>query len=121
MSLAWVAGSVRAKALARRRLGRTAIRELAASSTTESALHMLTGSAYGRDVRPGLTVEQAQHAVRAALLWQLRVLAGWQPRAGAELVRRLAAWYEIANVEEQFRRFAGAPAEPAYELGALAT
>ena len=121
MSLAWVAGSVRAKALARRRLGRTAIRELAASSATESALHMLTGSAYGRDVRPGLTVEQAQHAVRAALLWQLRVLAGWQPRAGAELVRRLAAWYEIANVEEQFRRFAGEPAEPAYELGALAT
>ena len=92
MSLAWVAGSVRAKALARRRLGSTVIRELAASSTTESALHMLTGSAYGRDVRPGLTVEQAQHAVRAALLWQLRVLAGWQPRAGAELVRRLAAW-----------------------------
>ena len=121
MSLAWVAGSVRAKALARRRLGRTAIRELAACSTTESALHMLTGTAYGRDVRPGLTVEQAQHAVRAALLWQLRVLAGWQPRAGAELVRRLAAWYEIANVEEQFRRFAGEPAEPAYELGALAT
>ena len=120
MSLAWVAGSVRAKALARRRLGRTAIRELAASST-ESALQMLTGSAYGRDVRPGLTVEQAQHAVRGALLWQLRVLAGWQPRAGAELVRRLAAWYEIANVEEQFRRFAGEPAEPAYELGALAT
>lgn len=121
MSAGWVAGSVRAKAMARRRLGRAATRELAASSTTESALHMLAGSAYGRDVRPGLTVEQAQHGVRAALLWQLRVLAGWQPRAGAELVRRLAAWYEIANVEEQFRRFAGEPADPAYELGALAT
>jgi hypothetical protein len=68
-----------------------------------------------------MTVEQAQHAVRAALLWHLRVLAGWQPRSGAELVRRLTAWYEIANIEEQFRRFAGEAAEPAYELGALAT
>jgi hypothetical protein len=107
--------------MARRRLGRTAIRELAAGSSTELALHALTESAYGHDVRPGLTVAQAQHAVRATLLWHLRVLAGWQPRDGAELVRRLAAWYEIANVEEQFRRFAGEPAEPAYELGALAT
>jgi hypothetical protein len=121
MSTAWVAGSVRAKAMARRRLGPTAIRELAASSTTELALHMLTESAYGHDARPGLTVAEAQHAVRAALLWHLRVLAGWHPRAGAELVRRLAAWYEIANVEEQFRRFAGQPAEPAYDLGALGT
>ena len=65
-----------------------------------------------------MTMGQAQHAVRAALLWQLRVLAGWQPRAGAELVRGLAAWYEIANVEEQLRSFANEPAEPAYELGA---
>jgi hypothetical protein len=121
MTFAWVAGSVRAKAMARRLLGRTAIRELATSSAAELALHQLTETAYGHDVRPGLTVEQAQHAVRAALLWQLRVLAGWQPPTGAELVRRLAAWYEIANVEEQFRRFAGEPAEPAYQLGALAT
>jgi hypothetical protein len=121
MSFAWVAGSVRAKAMARRRMGRAATRELAASPTTELALQVLTETAYGHDVRPGLTVAQAQHAVRASLLWQLRVLAGWQPRTGAELVRRLAAWYEIANVEEQFRRFAGEPAEPAYELGALAT
>jgi hypothetical protein len=66
-------------------------------------------------------VAQAQHAVRAALLWHLRVLAGWQPPAGAELVRRLAAWYEIANVAEQYRHFAGQPVEPAYELGALST
>jgi hypothetical protein len=121
VSVAWVAGSVRAKAMARRRLGSTTTRELAASSTTELALHKLTESAYGHDVRPGLTVQQAQHAVRAALLWQLRVLAGWQPRTGAETVRRLAAWYEIANVEEKYRRFAGEPVEPAYQLGALAT
>jgi hypothetical protein len=120
MTLAWVAGSVRAKVMAQRRLGRSFTRELV-SSSTELALHALTDSAYGHDVRPGLTVAQAQHAVRASLLWQLRVLAGWQPRAGGELVRRLAAWYEIANVEEQFRRFADQPAEPPYELGALAT
>jgi hypothetical protein len=121
VSLAWVAGTVRARAMAQHRLGRAATRELAACSTLDQALHKLTGSAYGHDVRPGLTMVQAQHAVRAALLWQLRVLAGWQPRAGAELIRRLAAWYEIANVEEQLRKFAGEPAEPAYELGALAT
>lgn len=121
MSLAWVAGTVRARAIVQRRLGRAATRELAACSTLEQALHELTVSAYGHDVRPGLTMGQAQHAVRAALLWQLRVLAGWQPRAGAELVRGLAAWYEIANVEEQLRSFANEPAEPAYELGALAT
>jgi hypothetical protein len=106
--------------MARRRLGGSAARELARSST-ELALHALAESAYGQDVRPGLTVTQAQHAVRAALLWQLRVLAGWQPRRGAELIRRLAAWYEIANVEEHFRRFADQLTEPAYDLGALAT
>jgi hypothetical protein len=121
MSAEWVAGSVRAKSIARHRLGSAATRELAGKSTTELALHVLIETPYGHNIRPGQTVAQAQHAVRAALLWHLRVLAGWQPRAGAELVRRLAAWYEIANVEEQFRRFADEPAEPAYELHALGT
>jgi hypothetical protein len=87
MSAEWVAGSVRAKSIARHRLGSAATRELAGKSTTELALHVLIETPYGHNIRPGQTVAQAQHAVRAALLWHLRVLAGWQPRAGAELNR----------------------------------
>ena len=50
-------------------------------------------------------------------LWNLRVLAGWLPRDGVVLLRTLAAWFELANVDEML----AAGNAPAFDLGALET
>ena len=49
------------------------------------------------------------------------MLAGWQPREGAQALRSLAAGFEAANIAAHARLLAGAPAEPMFALGALAT
>jgi hypothetical protein len=121
VSAGWVAGSVRARALVRRGLGPRRARLLAGSGSLREALTVLAGTSYGRDVRPGQTLAAAQHAAAATFLWHLRVLAGWLPRDGLELVRAAAAWYEIANVDELLEELSGRPREPAFALGALAT
>jgi hypothetical protein len=125
MTAGWVAGSVRARALARRRLGRSAARDLAASPSLDAALAALAATPYGHAVQPGQRLAAAQGAVAATLLWHLRVLAGWLPRQGAEAVRRCAGWFEIANVDELLARWrdgaAEAPAQAPFHLGALAT
>jgi hypothetical protein len=99
--------------LARRRLGRSGVRALATSGSLDAALESLTRSPYGRAVRPDLPLVEAQHGVGATLLWHLRVLAGWQPAEGAQMIRALAGWFEIANVEDRAGR--SAP----YRLGRL--
>ena len=106
MSAGWVAGTVRARAMARRRLGPAGARALAAAPSLDDALATLAAtSPYGHDVRTGTRPSpQAQRAVADTLLWDLRVLAGWLPRAGAERLRVLAGWFEIANVERAAAR-----------------
>jgi hypothetical protein len=121
MSAGWVAGSVRAKALAQRRLGAGAARALAASSSLEVALAALAATPYRQEVRPGQGLAEAQRAVAATLLWHLRVLAGWLPREGADMLRLLAGWFEIANVDEVLHRLSGGAGEEPFRLGALAT
>lgn len=117
----WVAGTVRARALARRRLGAVAVRGLAASPTLTEALETLTGTPYGHDVQPGQTLAQAQHATSETLVWNLRVLAGWLPLAGVNALRAVASWFETLNVQAHLAELDGAPAVPPYRLGALAT
>ena len=57
----------------------------------------------------------------ATFLWNLRVLAGWTGPDGARVLRLLAGWAEIANVDALLRRFAGEPdVVPPYRLGSLA-
>jgi hypothetical protein len=121
MSAAWVAGSVRARALARRRIGAVAARRLAESGSLEDALRLLAPTGYGREIRSGQTLAQAQHGVAAAILWDLRVLAGWLPQGGLPLLRTLAAWFEIANVDELLAGLGGRPPGDLFTLGALAT
>jgi hypothetical protein len=106
----WVAGAVRAKALAGRRIGRAAARGVAASPTLDAAVLALVGTSYGRGVQVGDDLGHAQHGVWATLLWHLRVAAGWQPAAGAAMARVLAAGFQIANATDGGR----------YELGGLA-
>jgi hypothetical protein len=121
MSTAWVAGVVRARALAERRLGAGGARALAASPGLPVALQTLEATPYGHDVHVGQSLAEAQHAVGASLLWNMRVLAGWLPRAGADLVRLLAAGFEVANLDEHLARLHGEPAGPTYALGTLDT
>jgi hypothetical protein len=121
MSTAWVAGTVRARALARRRLGAGAARALAACPSLGDALAALAATPYRREVQQGQGLAEAQRAVSGTLLWHLRVLAGWLPRRGTQMLRVLAGWFEIANVDELLHRLAGGAAEEPFQLGALAT
>lgn len=121
MSTRWVAGVVRAKALAGRRLGAGGSRALATSHDLPEALRALHGTPYGHDVRPGTDLAAAQHAVGASLLWNARVLAGWLPREGADVVRLFAAGFEVANLDEHLARLAGEPTGPTYLLGSMET
>ncbi len=103
-------------------MGPAGARSLAASHDLGAALAVLAGGPYGKYVQPGQTVIQAQRAVAATLLWHCRVLAGWLPREGAQAVRVLAGWFEIANVDGLLEGFAGGAAGPSpYQLGSLAT
>lgn len=121
MKAGWVAASVRARALAQRRIGSVGARELAACAGLAPALEILADSPYGRDVHRGQTLPGAQHAVAETLVWHLRVLAGWLPRGDARMLRVLAAGFEVANVDERLREIRGEVAEPAFRLGGLST
>jgi hypothetical protein len=96
------------------------VRALATSGSLSAAVESLAGSPYGRDVRPDSSLARAQRETGAALLWHLRVLAGWQPAAGSEAVRTLAGWFEIANVDDLLRALAGGDRPEPYRLGRLA-
>jgi hypothetical protein len=124
MSAGWVAGGVRAGGMARRRLGAAAIRALADSASLADAVEVLARSPYGAEVRPGDDLASAQRGVAVTVLWNLRILAGWLPAKGAQMLRFLAARFEIANIEERLRGFAANPEDlgvPPFVLGRLAT
>jgi len=121
MSTPWVAGVVRARAMAERRVGAGGARALARSPTLAAAVTTLHGTPYGHDVQLGMSLAQAQHAVSASVLWNVRVLAGWLPRGSVQVVRVLAAGFEVANVDEHLARLHGEPTEPGYTLGSLET
>jgi len=115
-----VAGGVRGRLLTRRRLGAAGARRIAASGGTAAAIGLLASSPYGRDLHDGLSSDEARRAVGAVCLWHLRVLAGWLPPSGSELVRVFAAPFELANIADRLAGFAGAAVPPPYPLGGLA-
>lgn len=121
MSAGWVGASVRARAMSRRRIGIAGARSLAACTSLEEALEVLRDSPYAHDARIGQDLGQAQWAVASTLLWHTRILAGWVPRGDSRQLRILAGGFEVANVDERLRELAGAPAEPPFRLGSLAT
>ena len=120
MSAGWVAGSVRARAMARRRMGLEATRRLASCDSLSDALRMLADTRYGANIRPEQSLAVAQREIVGTLLWDLRVLAGWLPMEGVRLLRTLGAWFEVANVDELLQVIAGL-ADPEFRLGTLAT
>ncbi len=121
MSAGWVAVGVRARGITRRCLSPELVREVAASSTLESAIDALGSTQYGQELRVDQRLEQAQRSVTATLLWNTRVLAGWAPRRGVTMLRALLGAYEISNVIGHLQRLAGMEAPAAHQLGALAT
>ena len=121
MTTAWVAAAVRSRAMSRRRLGAGEARAIAARRTAAEAVEALSLSPYGQYVRVGQSVAEAQHGIAAALLWHLRVLAGWAPHGDAVILRVLAGGFEIANTDEHLRVILGAPSEPPFRLGSLAS
>ncbi len=129
MTAGWVAGGVRAKALTSRRIGAGEARRVAACGSLADAVAMLQSTSYraatsgARDGARNLPGELTalQHEIGAALLWNLRVLDGWLPRGGAELMPELAGWFEIANVSELLRELDGGARGSYFELGALST
>jgi len=82
---------------------------------------MLASTPYGHQVRPGQTLSEAQQAVSATLLWNLRVLAGWVPHGDARVLRVLAGGFEIANTDERLRELSGSESDPPFRLGTLGT
>lgn len=121
MRTGWVAVGVRSTAMQRRRLGPEAARALATRPSLAAALSELAGGPYAHDVRPEQTLAEAQRAVVATFVWNVRVLAGWAPRDGVVMLRALTAPVEALNIDEHLRRRAD-PAQPApYQLGALGT
>ncbi|ADD43121.1 hypothetical protein Snas_3457 [Stackebrandtia nassauensis DSM 44728] len=121
MRAGWVAGGIRARALLNRRLGVAGARELASSASARAAISTLAQGPYGHSVYSGQSLADAEHGVVEALLWQLRVLAGWQPRQGAEIVRVLAAGLEMANVVELARELSALKTGRYFDLGRLST
>jgi hypothetical protein len=121
VSAGWVAASVRARLLLRRRIGPERAAQLARSRSLREALAGLAPTAYGRDLQPDADLEEAQRAVAARTLLHLRLLSGWLPPGGAEFLRSLAAWYELANVEDRLAYLLGAELRPPFDLGGLAS
>jgi hypothetical protein len=120
LSPVWVAGSVRARGMLTRAIGTAQARAVASSPSLPDAIAILVGSSYGRFVRPGMDLGEAQRAVAQTALWHTRVLAGWTPPGALEPVRALAAWFELVNIEDRLAYLAGAPAPTPFELGGLA-
>ncbi|MEV3926903.1 hypothetical protein [Actinomadura coerulea] len=121
MSAGFVAGRVRAQALARNALGPGRVRAVAQAGSLAEALAGLAATPYGRRLSAGQALDAAQHAVAESLLWDMRVLAGWLPPRGVVALRALAGWFEIAGIDGLLQRLEGRPAEEPYALGALAT
>ena len=120
MTADWVAVSVRGRGLASRRLGRARTRRIASATSLDAAVAELASTPYGREVRVGMGLREAQHAVFATLIWHLRILAGWAPLGGADRVRLLAAGFEIGNIVGRLARLSGRSAAEPQTLGGLA-
>lgn len=113
----WVAVSVRAAAMARRRLGVPGAERVAAAPGLPAALDRLSGTAYAERASPADTAARAQRAVADTLLWQMRVLAGWSPPGGTAWARSLIAGFERENIVEHLRALRSSGRDPQSPAG----
>ena len=120
MSAARVAGSVRARLLLEHRAGTETALLVARAGSLENAVGLLSAADVVADPR-GASLETAQRDVAASLALRIRLLAAWLPRDGAAGIRALAAWFELANIEDRLAYFGGAELRTPYELGMLSS
>jgi len=120
MNADWVAASVRARALAQRRVGAGASRNIAAQLSLSDGLSLLANTVYADLLGNAPTLAAAERATRETVLWQLRVLAGWMPATGTRLARAAAGAYERDNILNLARGLTDGQttAEP-FDLGSL--
>jgi hypothetical protein len=116
----WVAGSVRSRLLLEHRIGRETAQRVSRSDSLESALGLLTTTGVLADT-DGSSLEDAQRTVAASLALRVRTLTAWLPRDAAGGLRALAAWFELANVEDRLAYLEGAELRSPYELGVLSS
>lgn len=119
MPASWVAASVRARLLANRRIGSARATELTRCPNLRAALELLTVSPYGEKLTPSMTLEEAQREVATTVLWNLRLIAGWLPPGGVQVLQPLAAWFELANIEDRLVYLSGGGHPAPYQLGRL--
>ncbi len=119
MRPSWVAASVRARLVATHGVGRERVLEIARCASLADATTALASTAYGDAVRAGADLAEAQRAVAATALWQMRVLAGWLPPGAALHARVLVAWFEIANLDERLAELDGMPSRRPFDPGSL--
>jgi hypothetical protein len=120
VSAGWVAGSVKARLMLERRAGVETARHLAEAPSLQKAGSGLLGTAYAQ-AATAREFEEAQRGVAASAALHFRVLAAWLPPGGATALRALAAWFELANIEDRLAYLAGAPLRAPFELGALSS
>jgi hypothetical protein len=121
MPAAWVGASVRARLLGNRRLGTAGATVVARARGLDGALERLAGSPYGANLERGMSLETAQRMVASTALWNVRLMAGWLPPGGSSVLQPLAAWFEIANIDERLAYLSGGGHPPPYELGRMGT
>ena len=119
MSVGWVAGTVRARALVATLPGAALATAVADSATLDAAADHLGATLYGELVGPGMSLMQLQRSLEATLLWRMRVLAGWVPFGGSTMVRALAGWFEIRVIEERLGALTCVAAPSPHVLGRL--
>jgi len=121
VSVGWVAATVRARALARRRVGGAGAVAIARAPSYAAGRAALITAPYNGRVGPDDDLATAERNLAESLLWHLRVLSGWLPPDGGGQVRALAAGFELGNVDEHLWALrSGGTAHP-YQLGGLAT
>jgi len=120
MAASWVAGSVRARLLLQHRAGPETALLVAQAGSLENAAGLLSTADVVAETH-GASLEAAQRAVAASLALRIRLLAAWLPRDGTAAIRALAAWFELANIEDRLAYFAGAELRSPYELGMLSS
>lgn len=118
----WVAATVRARALARRRAGTGTSAAIARAATLQDGLRMLEGTAYEQWTAGAADLTAAERATRETVLWQVRVMAGWLPASASRLCRSVAAAFERDNLLALAGQLADGHATPeAFDLGTLDT
>ena len=119
MSAGWVAGSTRARLLLGRRLGVDQARSLAAAGSLSNAAAALSGTRFAQVAHSAADLEDAQRAIAASFLLEIRLLAGWLPIGAGELVRSLSAWFELVNIEDRLAYLLGGELRIPLTVGAL--